>query len=67
MKGIWEYLKEDGLSSSLELYTECYRVPFPEKAKDMATFTYKLGIYSFEVMSFGLINAAATLKRVKNE
>ncbi|CAM4664094.1 unnamed protein product [Caretta caretta] len=50
--------------STLDLTKGYWQVPLDESAKESSAFTIHVGLYEFNVLSFGLQNAPATFQRL---
>ncbi|CAM5115076.1 unnamed protein product [Natator depressus] len=50
--------------STLDLTKGYWQVPLDESAKERSAFTTHVGVYEFNVLSFGLRNAPATFQRL---
>lgn len=52
--------------SKFDLLKGYYQVPLSRRAQEISSFITPLGLYSYNVMSFGLRNAPATFQRLMN-
>ena len=50
--------------TSVDLSKAYYQVPLTERAKKISAFTTPFGLYQFERLSFGLVNAPMTFQRL---
>ena len=50
--------------SSMDLSKAYYQVPLTERAKKISAFITPLGLYEFERLSFGMVNAPSTFQRL---
>jgi len=50
--------------SSMDMASGFWQVPMDAESRDKSAFTTRRGLYSYNFMSFGLVNAPATFERV---
>lgn len=50
--------------SQMDLSKAYYQVPLTDRAKKISAFTTPLGLYEFERLSFGMVNAPSTFQRL---
>ncbi|KAL8572029.1 hypothetical protein ACOMHN_038387 [Nucella lapillus] len=50
--------------SQMDLSKAYYQVPLTERARKMSAFITPLGLYEFERLSFGMVNAPSTFQRL---
>ena len=53
--------------SGLDLSKAYYQVPLTERAKKVSAFTTPFGLYEFERLSFGMVNAPMTFQRLMEQ
>ena len=53
--------------TSLDLSKAYYQVPLSERAKKISAFVTPFGLYEFERLSFGLVNAPMTFQRLMEQ
>jgi len=53
--------------SKLDLLKGYWQVPLTPRAKEISAFITPSGLYSYNIMSFGLRNAPATFQRLMNQ
>lgn len=52
--------------SKFDLLKGYWQVPLSQRAREIAAFVTPIGLYSYNVMPFGLRNAPATFQRLMN-
>lgn len=62
MEEIVEYVSESEFFITMDLFSGYCQIPMAEDSKEMTTFTRKFGTFSWELTSFGLMNAPATFQ-----
>lgn len=53
--------------SQLDLSKAYYQVPLTERAKKVSAFTSPFGLYEFERLNFGMVNAPMTFQRLMEQ
>ncbi|XP_072015789.1 uncharacterized protein [Amphiura filiformis] len=61
---IFSKLSEDQYFTKIDLCKEYWQIPMDEASKKYTTFITHNGLYTFNSMPFGLVNAGATFSRV---
>jgi hypothetical protein len=66
LPNINDFFQEFGLKyiTSLDLRSGYHQVPLTERAKERSAFCVTKGLYQFNVLPFGMVNAPATFQRL---